>query len=70
MSPDLNPIENIWDELKSAIRVNNPANVQELEQIAKEEWEKISANKCNKLIDCFKKCLVAVIAAKGCATKY
>jgi len=70
MSPDLNPIENIWDELKSAIRVNNPTNVQELEQIAKEEWEKMSAEKCKKLIDGFKKCLDAVIAAKGCATKY
>ena len=41
MSPDLNPIEHIWGELKSAIGERNPVNVQELEHIAKEVWEKI-----------------------------
>lgn len=41
MSPDLNPIENLWVELNSAIGEKNPANIQKLEQIAKEEWEKI-----------------------------
>lgn len=70
MSPDLNPTENLWGELKSAIGEKNPANVQELEHIAKEEWEKITAEKCKKLIDGNKKCLEAVIAAKGCATKH
>lgn len=70
MSPDLNPIENLWHELKSAIGARNPANVQELEEIAKEEWEKLPAEKCKKLIDGYKKRLEAVIAAKGCATKY
>ena len=38
--------------------------------IAKEEWEKIPAEKCKKLIDGYKKRLEAVITAKGCATKY
>ncbi len=57
-------------KLKSAIGEKNPANVQELEQIAKEECEKITAEKCKKLIDGYKKRLEAVIAVKGSATKY
>ncbi len=64
MSPDLNPIENLWGKLKSAIVEKNPANVQELENIAKEEWEKITAEKCKKLW------LQEMFAAKGCANKY
>uniref|UniRef100_A0A8B9JYE2 Transposase Tc1-like domain-containing protein n=1 Tax=Astyanax mexicanus TaxID=7994 RepID=A0A8B9JYE2_ASTMX len=65
MSPDLNPIENLWGELKSAIGKKNPANIQELEQTAREEWEKIPAEMCKKLIDGYKKRLKAVITAKG-----
>uniref|UniRef100_A0A3B1JPD6 Uncharacterized protein n=1 Tax=Astyanax mexicanus TaxID=7994 RepID=A0A3B1JPD6_ASTMX len=63
--PDLNPIENLWGELKSAIGKKNPANIQELEQTAREEWEKIPAEMCKKLIDGYKKRLKAVITAKG-----
>lgn len=37
MSPDLNPTENLWGELKYAIWEQNPANVQELEKTAKEK---------------------------------
>lgn len=47
----------------------NPANIRELDQIAKEEWEKIPAQKCKKLTDGYKKHVEAVIAATGCATK-
>uniref|UniRef100_A0A3P9NV93 Transposase Tc1-like domain-containing protein n=1 Tax=Poecilia reticulata TaxID=8081 RepID=A0A3P9NV93_POERE len=56
--------------LKSTIGERNRANVQELEHIAKEVWEKMPPEKCKKLIDEFKKRLEAVIVAKGCATKY
>ena len=70
MSPVLNPIENLWGELKSAFGGRNPANVQEFEHIAKEVWEKIPLEKCKKLIDGCKKRFEAVIAAKGCANKY
>ncbi|KAI4887171.1 hypothetical protein NFI96_004172 [Prochilodus magdalenae] len=40
-SPDLNPIENLWWDLKKAVTVRKPKNVTELEAFAHEEWAKI-----------------------------
>uniref|UniRef100_A0A8K9XVP9 Tc1-like transposase DDE domain-containing protein n=1 Tax=Oncorhynchus mykiss TaxID=8022 RepID=A0A8K9XVP9_ONCMY len=40
-SPDLNPIENLWKELKTVHKCS-PSNLTELELFCKEEWEKIS----------------------------
>uniref|UniRef100_A0A8K9XYG5 Tc1-like transposase DDE domain-containing protein n=1 Tax=Oncorhynchus mykiss TaxID=8022 RepID=A0A8K9XYG5_ONCMY len=69
-SPDLNPIGNLWKELKTAVHKCSPSNLTELELFCKEEWEKISVSRCAKLIETYPKRLTAVIAAKGGATKY
>uniref|UniRef100_A0AAZ3SSZ4 Tc1-like transposase DDE domain-containing protein n=1 Tax=Oncorhynchus tshawytscha TaxID=74940 RepID=A0AAZ3SSZ4_ONCTS len=69
-SPDLNPIENLWKELKTAVHKSSPSNLTELELFCKEEWEKISVSRCAKLIETYPKRLTAVIAAKDGATKY
>uniref|UniRef100_A0AAZ3SFC1 Tc1-like transposase DDE domain-containing protein n=1 Tax=Oncorhynchus tshawytscha TaxID=74940 RepID=A0AAZ3SFC1_ONCTS len=45
-SPDLNPIENLWKELKTAVHKCSPSNLTELELFCKEEWEKISVSIC------------------------
>uniref|UniRef100_A0AAZ3RFJ0 Tc1-like transposase DDE domain-containing protein n=1 Tax=Oncorhynchus tshawytscha TaxID=74940 RepID=A0AAZ3RFJ0_ONCTS len=50
-SPDLNPIEKPWKELKTAVHKCSPSNLTELELFCKEEWEKISVSRCAKLID-------------------
>ena len=50
-SPDLNPIENLWKELKTAVHKCSPSNLTELELFCKEEWEKMSVSRCAKLID-------------------
>uniref|UniRef100_A0A8C7IDD5 Transposase n=1 Tax=Oncorhynchus kisutch TaxID=8019 RepID=A0A8C7IDD5_ONCKI len=49
-SPDLNPIENLWKELKTAVHKCSPSNLTELELFCKEEWEEISVSRCAKLI--------------------
>lgn len=70
MSLDFSPVENLQGVLKSATGERNPANIPELEQTAKEEWKKIAAETCNKVIDACKKHVETVIIAKGGATVY
>ena len=39
-SPDLNPIENLWYDLKIAVHQQNPSNLKELEQFALKNGQK------------------------------
>ncbi|KAK3572456.1 hypothetical protein QTP86_033106, partial [Hemibagrus guttatus] len=48
-SPDLNPTENLWRELKIRVMARRPSNLKELELIAKYEWAKIPVETCKKL---------------------
>lgn len=38
-SPDLNPIENLWNYLKRAVLEKSLHNLKELELFCKEEWD-------------------------------
>ncbi|CAM4732966.1 unnamed protein product [Leuciscus chuanchicus] len=40
-SPDLNPIEHLWRDMKMAVHQRLPSNLTELERICKEEWQRI-----------------------------
>ncbi|KAK3572636.1 hypothetical protein QTP86_001137 [Hemibagrus guttatus] len=42
-SPDLNPIENLWRELKICVAQRQPQNITALEEICMEEWAKLPA---------------------------
>lgn len=69
-SPDLNPIENLWRELKIRVMARRPSNLKELELIAKDEWAKIPVETCKKLVSNYSKRLIAVIANKGFSIDY
>ncbi|KAK3514520.1 hypothetical protein QTP70_021498, partial [Hemibagrus guttatus] len=43
LSPDLNPIENLWRELKIPVAQRQPQNITALEEICMEEWAKLPA---------------------------
>ena len=49
-SPDLNPIDHVWDILEAKIECYKPKNLRELEEIIKEEWSKVSAIALENLI--------------------
>ena len=40
-SPDLNPLENVWAELKKLVRIKRPRYLTQLHQLCQEEWAKI-----------------------------
>jgi transposase len=71
-SPDLNPIEHLWNLLKRDINgYEMPASgVWELWERAEVEWGKIRPEECQKLIESMPRRLEAVIKAKGGHTKY
>ena len=69
-SPDLYPIENLWQDLKIAVHRWSPSNLTELQLFYQEEWTNISISRCAKLVETYPKRLAAVIAAKGGSTKY
>ena len=72
-SPDLNPIENLWHELKFYLETKvKPRSKQELIDGIKKFWrEKVDAAKCGRYIDhVLYKAIPAVIEMHGAATKY
>ncbi|KAG2460748.1 TCB1 transposase, partial [Polypterus senegalus] len=69
-SPDLNPIEHLWRDLKMAVHRRFPSNLMEFERCCKEELAKLAKDRCAKLVASYSKRLEAVIAAKCASTKY
>ncbi|KAL0194239.1 hypothetical protein M9458_012535 [Cirrhinus mrigala] len=69
-SPELNPIEHLWRDIKMAVHQHLPSNLTELERICKEEWQRIPKSRCEKLVASFPKRLMAVLDQKGASTKY
>ena len=55
-SPDLNQLENLWQDLKIAVHRHSQC---------KEEWVNILVSICASLVETYPKRLAAVIAAKG-----
>ena len=68
--PDLNPIENLWAELKKRVRARRPKNLIQLHQLCQEEWAKINPIYCGKLVEGYPKRFNQVKQFEGNATKY
>ena len=69
--PDLNPIENLWHELKEYMRREvKPKTKDQLVDGIKEFWKTVDVIKCRKYIGHLRKVIPEVIAVDGRATGY
>ena len=71
-SPDLNPIEHLWQQLKQRLASyeHPPQGINELWERAEREWEGIDASVCQKLIEGLPKRVLEVYKAKGGYTNH
>ena len=70
-SPDANPIENMWHELKEYIRREvKPKTKQELITGIESFWETVTQEKCIRYIRHLRKVIPKIIDVNGEATGY
>ncbi|GFW15792.1 transposable element Tc3 transposase [Trichonephila clavipes] len=66
-SPDLNPIEHMWDALgrRIAARLQHPENTQQLKQLLIEEWALLPQEMLHQLVLSMRRRCEATIAVRG-----
>lgn len=70
-SPDLNPIENLWEIMKRQLRAKNPTSLQDMRFWLMTIWcKEVSQELCARLVESMPRRIMAVIKNKGQASKY
>ena len=71
-SPDLNPIELVWHELKKALRAlpHPPTSVDKLCRAVRDAWDSMPISDIDKYIDTMEECVHAILGAKGGHTRF
>lgn len=69
-SPDLNPIEHLWDEVERRLKKKQPKNQNELRSHLTEIWHGIELPVLKKLVDSVPSRLNEVIRVRGYPTRY
>lgn len=69
-SPDLNPMENLWDTMARAVEKHACETMEELQDVVADEWDKLDKDALLKLADSMPARCKAVIDARGWHTKY
>lgn len=71
-SPDFNPIENIWNLLKTRLNARSPRpkGKEQVRIAVLEEWERISEKDISKFVDSMPQRIQTVIANHGEHTRW
>ncbi len=70
MSPDLNPIENLWGILKWKVEERKVSNIHQLCDVVMEEWKRTPVATCEALVNSMLKRIKAVLENIGGHTKH
>jgi hypothetical protein len=72
LSPDLNPIEHLWDELGRRVhrRVNPPEYIDQFQRALTDEWNNITQAFVMRLRGSMRRRCLAVINTRGGHTRY
>lgn len=69
-SPDMNPIEHLWDELGRRLANRNITSKSQLKELIMQEWENIGQETTKKLVQSMPNRLKEVLKRKGLSTRY
>ena len=70
-SPDLNPIKNLWAEMKHFISAQvKPKTKAEIEDGLHRFWQTVTAEKCQRYTNHVHKVIPKVIECNGAATSF
>ncbi len=72
LPPDLNPIENLWDQLSRRVEGRNPApqNLSDLRAALQEEWDAMPQQTISRLVNSMRRHCQSVIDAQGHMRSY
>lgn len=69
-SPDMNPIEHLWDELGRRVGKRHITSKTQLKEVLLQEWNSIGADVTKNLVQSMPRRLKEVVERKGYSTKY
>ena len=70
-SPDLNPIENLWNILKNKVSEKKPTSLEDLKECIKRVWcTEITPDMCKSLVESMPRRIAAVLQNGGKHSKY
>ena len=69
-SPDMIPIEHLWDYVKWDVRKCQSKNIKNLEENIRRIWNEIPKELCKKFIDTMPKRVEVLVRAKGRPTEF
>ena len=69
-SPDMNPIENLWQVLKLKVQHKKPRNLNELWEMVSQAWENLTLDESQAVAGNMGNRVKEIVKAKGGATSY